>query len=75
VGITQSLGPFGGLTGTYIPGDVQQQIPDSKAPESSAEPERFVRQTTPEFSRTPGKEKKREMEEEIAENEGLGFGF
>lgn len=28
VGITKSLGPFAGLTGTYIPGDVQQHIPD-----------------------------------------------
>jgi hypothetical protein len=75
VGITKSLGPFAGLTGTYIPGDVQQQIPNSKAAGSPAEPEKFVKQTTPEFSRTPGKEKKRELEEEIAEDEGLGFGF
>ena len=75
VGMTKSLGTFAGLTGTYIPGDVQQQIPDSKAPGSPAEPEKFVKQSTPEYSITPGKEKKRALEEEIAQDEGLGFGF
>jgi len=75
VGISKAFGPLAGLMGTLIPGDVQQQIPDSKAPGLPAEPEKFVKQSGPEQSITPGKSKKKARDEEIAQDEGLGFGF
>jgi len=61
--------------GTLIPGDVQQQVPDSKAPGSPAKPEKSVKQTTPEQSITPGKKSKKAQDEEIAPDQGLGFGL
>jgi ATP-dependent exoDNAse (exonuclease V) alpha subunit len=76
LGVTKSFGPLAGLMGTYIPDDVQQQISDSKVAGSPADPEKSLKQPTPEHGIRPDKEKtKAQEEEEIAQDQDLGFGF
>ena len=76
VGISKFLGPLGGAHGHLHSRRRAAANPPTRRPRNHQPSQnRFVKQSTPEFSRTPGKEKKRELEEEIAENEGFGFGF
>jgi len=76
LGPTKGLGPLAELTGGYIPGDVQQHVPASGGREPSRDPVRLVKQTTPQEAIVPGKEEKQKgYEEDLAQDEGCGFGF